>query len=184
MFWSASAFDQGPVYVVELRLRKWVGRGVQSPVDLFRRFHAPWESQGGPVQASNSSTNSLACSPHQCTADIGAWDVSSVTTMYLMFYYASSFDQGPVYVVKLRLRKWVSRALGFAIRIKLTPTTYRNQSSELRLIPLILTSTLPMDQSCAGALMTTWIRPVCLRGALAALGGHVHLRHCRQRCRH
>ena len=33
MFAYASVFNQGPVYVVELRLRKWVGRGVQSPVD-------------------------------------------------------------------------------------------------------------------------------------------------------
>ena len=68
-----------------------------------------WESQG--IQASNSSTNSLACSPHQCTADIGAWDVSSVTTMKWMFNGATSFDQGPVYVVELRLRKWVGRGV-------------------------------------------------------------------------
>ena len=72
-------------------------------------FSRPWESQG--IQASNSSTNSLACSPHQCTADIGAWDVSSVTDMKDMFRYASAFNQGPVYVVELRLRKWVGRGV-------------------------------------------------------------------------
>ena len=50
MFNDASAFDQGPLYVVELRLRKWVGRGVQSPVDLFRSFHAPGNRRGSKRQ--------------------------------------------------------------------------------------------------------------------------------------
>ena len=58
MFNSASAFNQGPVYVVELRLREWVGRGVQSPVDLFRSFHAPGNRRGSKPQT-HPPTHSL-----------------------------------------------------------------------------------------------------------------------------
>ena len=58
MFYSASSFDQGQVYVVELRLRKWVGRGVQSPVDLFRSFHAPGNRRGSKRQT-HPPTHSL-----------------------------------------------------------------------------------------------------------------------------
>ena len=110
MFTYASVFNQGPVYVVELRLRKWVGCGVQSPMDLFRSFHALGNRRGSKRQT-NPPTHSLVHLTNQCTADIGAWDVSSVTDMRYMFHRADAFNQGPVYVVELRLRKLVGRGV-------------------------------------------------------------------------
>ena len=58
MFYATSSFDQGPVYVVESRLRKWVGRCVQSPVDLFRSFYAPGNHRGSKPQT-HPTTHSL-----------------------------------------------------------------------------------------------------------------------------
>ena len=70
MFNLASAFNQGPVYVVELRLRKWVGRGVQSPVDLFRSFHGALGIAGDPSVKLIHQLTHLFTSPmyrrHRC----------------------------------------------------------------------------------------------------------------------
>ena len=69
-FMYASAFDQGTVYVVELRLRKWVGRGVQSPVDLFRSFHGALGIAGDPSVKLIHQLTHLFTSPmyrrHRC----------------------------------------------------------------------------------------------------------------------